>query len=832
MASPTLPFTARATSIALENGLGLSRFTPKNQPVPIAPPPPNAIEVTDCILEGELLSYDEDLEKIESLGAIQEYRAGWNKNIDPRIESGRRHLQIAFFDCLHLNAKDISWHSHSARREKLERVVPAGDVTEEDARPLTEYYGEILSRPAEGLVIKGLNSKYEFGEKNKAWVKLKPDYSPGGGDCDDYALIGGSYEDEFRTRYAKHDKKKIQDLLTAFYIGCLKNKNDFKRDKAEKAHFQIVFKVDCGLNEKESERLAMQARECRIRRADLRKHPLPYDLDTRKGISMNQIDYFFPEPFIVELKGGGFSFDLDAQLWLLRSPRIMKMHKDRFPEDTVSLQELQELGAKFDKSLNAVEKAALEEKLHDEAARTARGLNARRSRECKVPLTLLNKRKREDPGSDGPGEEEIAKRRQAEEQEREVNNLFALVTKSPPKKQEAGDSWKWSFFSGTTICDEEGGADYGGLGKVVETGGVGEEVQASGTRPRVDVSLLPGTDDYRGQLLQQADRSALPIERGIGADDELDTDADADYDATDYGPDGGKTDEELPRPAEKPSAFVAPFLGCISSPLAAPHPDPPSTTVRPSRHLAPSEPPARPSRIFVSSSPGGMLRVCPPPANANSTPLTLRYERSPSTTHGSPRLNSNQPLEDSGDEMSDADPAATTSHADVTDDDESIDFAQDLDRARAIQDSPPTHLTAALSAYWNPNTAFIYAHPPAFQNWKEETKRLVDRGFRRLLYTAEAVIGAAGWRGGQPGRGWECGVVIVVRNALKDGVLDAVRLLRKLRNECAQSISADTPHRPVIIVDQSSLLVEEAPYPYPAFIWAGDLRFEWTLEGS
>jgi DNA ligase 1 len=92
----------------------------------------------------------------------------------------RRALDVTpfFFDVLHFDGEDVLDTPLAARREALERLVPAphripGVVTAE--RDEAEaVLAEALADGHEGVMVKDLDAPYEAGRRGAAWRKVKP----------------------------------------------------------------------------------------------------------------------------------------------------------------------------------------------------------------------------------------------------------------------------------------------------------------------------------------------------------------------------------------------------------------------------------------------------------------------------------------------------------------------------------------------------------------------------------------------------------------------------------------------------------------------------------
>jgi len=92
---------------------------------------------------------------------------------------GRVGVTTRAFDILYLNGRDLRNLPLSERRRYLVEVVPAEYLAEGRDCPgaveLMGFYQEALSRGMEGIMVKGLNSAYELGQRTHTWLKLKPE---------------------------------------------------------------------------------------------------------------------------------------------------------------------------------------------------------------------------------------------------------------------------------------------------------------------------------------------------------------------------------------------------------------------------------------------------------------------------------------------------------------------------------------------------------------------------------------------------------------------------------------------------------------------------------
>jgi DNA ligase-1 len=86
-------------------------------------------------------------------------------------------LRAWFFDCLHVDGRDLVDEPLLTRLDELERVaggwrIPA--IVTEDAAAAAAVLDEALAAGHEGVMVKAAGSRYEAGRRGKSWRKVKP----------------------------------------------------------------------------------------------------------------------------------------------------------------------------------------------------------------------------------------------------------------------------------------------------------------------------------------------------------------------------------------------------------------------------------------------------------------------------------------------------------------------------------------------------------------------------------------------------------------------------------------------------------------------------------
>lgn len=87
-------------------------------------------------------------------------------------------LSCLFFDCLHLDGKDLLERPAVERAALLAEALPpplrVPRLVSDDAVRAERFFDEALARGHEGLMAKSLAAPYEAGGRGQSWLKLKP----------------------------------------------------------------------------------------------------------------------------------------------------------------------------------------------------------------------------------------------------------------------------------------------------------------------------------------------------------------------------------------------------------------------------------------------------------------------------------------------------------------------------------------------------------------------------------------------------------------------------------------------------------------------------------
>jgi len=127
------------------------------------------LPATDCVLDGEALTLDED-------GRPRPFQETASRTATR--EAGGGHVTAYFFDLLHLDGRDLLDEPGAVRAEALEQLVPpehrVARVVTDDVAEAEAFVRQVLAAGHEGVVVKDLAAPYAAGRRGAAWVKVKP----------------------------------------------------------------------------------------------------------------------------------------------------------------------------------------------------------------------------------------------------------------------------------------------------------------------------------------------------------------------------------------------------------------------------------------------------------------------------------------------------------------------------------------------------------------------------------------------------------------------------------------------------------------------------------
>lgn len=319
-----------------------------------------------CILEGELLVWNDDTRTIAPFHRIRKHVRRSGRLLGAAQDSpvtANEHLMVMFYDLLLLDDTFCARESLDKRRHRLQslvcRISGHADIGSREvvtfsstnaAEELTAVFARAITQRWEGLVLKGCDDPYFTFDNSKLFIKLKKDYIPGLGDSADFIIVGGHYNTD-----DEHDIGMGKLWWTAFYIGCVDNKDEVYRFNA-KPRIRVIDIVDkYGISK---DHIVLLNRQGYFTRMPFAMSTPNFDVVLESAQRLRPVE-LFTHPYIVELVGAGFDKPANTAYYTLRFPRVLKIHDDRSFGDTISFKELQEMAQNC---LAMPEKAQREEK--------------------------------------------------------------------------------------------------------------------------------------------------------------------------------------------------------------------------------------------------------------------------------------------------------------------------------------------------------------------------------------------------------------------------------------------------------------------------------------
>ncbi|KAI9720342.1 MAG: hypothetical protein M1828_005726 [Chrysothrix sp. TS-e1954] len=319
----------------------------------------NCLFRTKCIVEGEMVVFDTRNDSILEYHKIRKYvsRAGSFLGRDPTSPKKLyENLGIMYYDVLMIDDNDLLFRPHHERRRLLKNLVEydhsmgrraswgtiqfatSGPQAREAEKDLMKAFARSITLRCEGLVLKPSDGSYlptGFGPSNNydgTLIKLKKDYIPGMGDSADFAIVGATFN-------ASNAYGLSSDTpWTDFALACLQNKEDVKRFEA-KPVFKHVATISRPCISVENIEQIGEIGRILCQRLNP-STPIPqYTLQTSSELNVPKDT--FSHPIVVEVLGSAFEKVSTLGGYMLRHPRITKIHQDRGVEDVVSFCEIQ-----------------------------------------------------------------------------------------------------------------------------------------------------------------------------------------------------------------------------------------------------------------------------------------------------------------------------------------------------------------------------------------------------------------------------------------------------------------------------------------------------------
>ncbi len=216
--------------------------------------------------------------------------------------AGRLPLKLFLFDALQVEGKTLIDLPYTERWKELSNMVSAQSLAprlmSSEPKQVEAFLKEALKAGHEGLMAKSLSSNYSPGARGKKWFKIKP------ADTLDVVIVAAEWGSGRRVGW-----------LSNYHLGVRDEKT---------GEFLVVGKTFKGLTDAEFDMITKRLQELKIRESRYTIHVKPSIV---AEVAYNEVQ---KSP---RYKSG----------FALRFARIVRFREDKGPEDSDTLQHLQEL---------------------------------------------------------------------------------------------------------------------------------------------------------------------------------------------------------------------------------------------------------------------------------------------------------------------------------------------------------------------------------------------------------------------------------------------------------------------------------------------------------
>ncbi len=168
----------------------------------------------DCVVEGEVVGINS---KTGNTLPFQILSQRIHRKYDIEKIANEIPIQLNLFDIIYLDGKNLINETLINRRKKLEKIIKpingkiqlTKKIISKDINEIQNFYKSALEANQEGIMLKVLDSTYNFGRHVDGWIKIKPIM-----ESLDLIIVGAVWGEGSRT-----------NMLTSFKLGC-KNGDD------------------------------------------------------------------------------------------------------------------------------------------------------------------------------------------------------------------------------------------------------------------------------------------------------------------------------------------------------------------------------------------------------------------------------------------------------------------------------------------------------------------------------------------------------------------------------------------------------------------------------
>ncbi|KAL2760963.1 hypothetical protein ACRALDRAFT_2039487 [Sodiomyces alcalophilus JCM 7366] len=292
--------------------------------------------VRNLILDGEMITWDPETDKIMAFGTLK--TAALAEQNNPHNNKGPRPV-YRVFDILYLNDQPLTRYTLRDRHRALEKAVPGvhrrievhGHQVATSPDAIEPLLRKVVAEASEGLVLKNPRSMYRLNSRNDDWLKVKPEYMDEFGESLDCVVIGGYY-----------GSGKRGGTLSSFLCGLRASENHIQAGANPEKCFSF-FKVGGGLNADDYAEIRHRT-DGHWQEWNPKKPPVEY-IELANGTAEKPDLWIRPkDSIVIEAKAASVgSSDQFALGITLRFPRFRRLRSDKRWDQGLSVQEFHDL---------------------------------------------------------------------------------------------------------------------------------------------------------------------------------------------------------------------------------------------------------------------------------------------------------------------------------------------------------------------------------------------------------------------------------------------------------------------------------------------------------
>jgi DNA ligase-4 len=314
--------------------------------------------VRNCILDGEMITWDPESDKIVAFGTLK--TAALSEQNNPFNQKGPRPV-FRVFDILYLNDQPLTRYTMRDRRRALEKAVLCiprrleiheyKAATTPDA--IEPTLRQIVAEASEGLVLKNPRSMYRLNSRNDDWIKVKPEYMSEFGESLDCLVVGGYFGSGRRG-----------GRLSSFLCGLRVGEN-YIRAGANPEKCLSFFKVGGGFKAEDYAEIRHHT-EGKWMDWDPSRPPSEYiELGGGERLQYERPDVWIrpKHSIVISAKAAQItSSDQFALGWTLRFPRFRRLRLDRAWDSALDTDGFDQLRNRVDQELKEKKEMNVENK--------------------------------------------------------------------------------------------------------------------------------------------------------------------------------------------------------------------------------------------------------------------------------------------------------------------------------------------------------------------------------------------------------------------------------------------------------------------------------------